>query len=175
MLSMTSPPSKALGGALAALIVVVLGVGVFRAATFEEESPADKQAEEQAERQAEETKRQERPAPGAQEAAAADLRAFDLIVANLETCKNRFLPDAKARRDQSLAQLRDQDAALKKIVEELPPGRAKDSLNAQVQPDFDSAIRVIESDYKAVETRCQLAFTVYRLTHDSLPRPVPNP
>ncbi len=174
MLSMTDPPTKALSGALAALIVVVLVVGVFRAATFEEDSPADKQAEEQAEEQVD-PEAPPRPAPGAQEAAAADLRAFDLIVANLETCKNRFLPDAKARRDQSLAQLREQDAALKKIVAELPPGRAKDSLDAQVQPDFDSAIRVIESDYKAVETRCQLAFTVYRLTHGSLPRPVPNP
>ena len=170
MLSMTDPPSKALTGALAALIAVVLGIGVLRAATFDEDTGED-QTDEPADEEA------ERPTPQPttdQAVLEADRRAFDLILANMETCKNRYLPDAKARHDQSVAQLREQEAALNRIIQELPPGRAKDSLSAQVRPDFDSAIRVIEADYKAVETRCQLAFTVYTLTHDTLPRPVPE-
>lgn len=172
MLSMTDPPSKALTGAVAAIIAVVLGVGVIRAATYEEESSADKRAQEQAEREAEERARQQ-PDQATVNAEEADKRAFDLIVANMETCKSRYLPDATARREQSIAQLKEQEAALNRIIAELPPGRAKDSLSAQVQPDAESAIRVIEADFNAVETRCQLAFTVYQLTHDSLPRPVP--
>lgn len=173
MLSMTNPPSKALSGALAAVIAVVFGVGVFRVATFEEKTGEQKQAEEQAKRAEEERKRQEGTDRVTQVAEEADKRAFDLIVANLDTCKNRYLPDAKSRYDQSVAQLREQETALNRIIQELPPGRAKDSLNAQARPEFDSAIRVIEADLRAVEARCQLAFTVYKLTHDTLPRPVP--
>ena len=166
MLSMTSPPSKAVTGALAAVIAVVFGAGVLRAVTFEEDTADDTQEEER-------TEEADPQPPTDQATDAADRRAFDLILANMETCRNRYLPDARARRDQSIAQLREQETALNRIIEELPPGRAKDALTAQVRPDFDSAIRVIEADFKAVETRCQLAFTVYRLTHDSLPRPVP--
>ncbi len=168
MLSTTDRPSPALTGALALLIAVILGAGVIAALTTGDDD-GDDAAEEQAEPEAE-----QQPAPGAAEAAEADRRAFDIILANHETCRNRFLPDARARHDQAVAQLREQEAALRRVIDTLPPGRAKDSLNAQVGPDFESAIRVIEAELRGVETRCRLALTVYQLTHDSLPRPVPG-
>lgn len=170
MLPMTSRPSPALAGGLALVIAVVLGAGVIGALTTDDDK-GDDTANEQAEREGPE--QQPQPAPGAQAAADADRRAFDIILANFETCRTRYLPDARARHDQAVAQLREQEAALRQVIDALPPGKAKESLTAQVAPDFDSAIRVIEADLRSVETRCKLALTVYQLTHDSLPRPVP--
>jgi hypothetical protein len=172
MLSTTDRPGPALTGALALLIAVVLGAGVIAALTTGDDD-GDDPAEEQAEREQAEREREPRPDPAAEQAAEADRRAFDIIVANFETCRDRYLPDARARHDQAVAQLREQEAALRRVIDALPPGRAKDSLNAQVGPDFESAIRVIEAELRGVETRCKLAFTVYQLTHDSLPRPLP--
>jgi hypothetical protein len=171
MLSMTDRPSPALTGALALLIAVVLGAGVIGAVTTGDDG--DDTAEEQGEREEAEPEGEQRPDPSAEQAAEADRRAFDIILANHETCRNRFLPDARARHDQAVAQLREQEAALRRVIDALPPGRAKESLIAQVGPDFESAIRVIEAELRGVETRCRLALTVYQLTHDSLPRPVP--
>jgi hypothetical protein len=169
MLPTTSQPSPALAGALALVIAVVLGAGVIGALTTEDDRGDDTTNE-----QVEQEPGGEQPPPPAVEAAAdADRRAFDIILANFETCRARYLPDARARHDQAVAQLREQEASLRQVIDALPPGKAKDSLTAQVAPDFDSAIRVIEAELRGVETRCKLALTVYQLTHDSLPRPVP--
>jgi hypothetical protein len=173
MLPTTSRPGPALTGALALAIAVVLGAGVIGALTVDGEE-ADDTAQEEAERERAEREEQQRPDPVAQQAAEADLRAFDIIVANWETCRNTYLPNARARHDQAVTQLREQEAALRRVIDALPPGRAKDSLIAQVGPDFESAIRVIEAELRGAETRCRLALTVYQLTHDSLPRPVPG-
>ncbi|HEV3400325.1 MAG TPA: hypothetical protein VG078_00760 [Acidimicrobiales bacterium] len=167
---MTDRPSPAMAGALALMIAVVLGAGVIGALITGDDG--DDTAEEQDDRETAEPDEQ-RPDPSAEQVAEADRRAFDIILANLETCRNRYLPDARARHDQAVAQLREQEAALRRVIDALPPGRAKDSLTAQVGPDFESAIRVIEAELRAVETRCRLGLTVYQLTHDSLPRPVP--
>lgn len=166
MLPMTSEPSPALTGALALAIVVVLGAGVFGALAVDGDG-GDDAAPEQVEPEP------ARPDPSAEQAAEADRRAFDIILANYETCRTRYLPDARARHDQAVAQLREQEAALRRVIEALPPGRAKDSLTAQAGPDFESAIQVIQAELRGWETRCRLALTVYQLTHDSLPRPVP--
>lgn len=170
MLPMDSRPSPAVAGGLAVLIAVVLGAGVVGALTTGDDK-GDDTATEQA---GPEPQQPARPDPSAQAVAEADRRAFDVILENFEACRTRYLPDARARHDQAVAQLREQEAALKRVIEALPPGKAKDSLTAQVAPDFDSAIRVIDADLRAVETRCKLALTVYQLTHDSLPRPVPG-
>lgn len=172
MLPTISRPSPAVTGALAVVIAVVLGAGVIAALTTEDDNGGDA-AEEQAERERLEREQQQRPDPAAQAAADADLRAFDIILENWEVCRRRYLPDARARHGQAVAQLREQEAALRRVIDTLPPGRAKDSLIAQVGPDFESAIRLIEADLRAVETRCRLALTVYQFTHDRLPKPVP--
>lgn len=164
----TDRPSPAVTGALAVVIAVVLGAGVIGAATT---SGDDETPKEDTGQQAEP---EQRPDPAVQSAADADRRAFDLILANQEACRNRYLPDARARHEQAVAQLREQEAALSRVISELPPGKAKESLTAQVGPDFDSAIRVLEAELRGVETRCKIALTVYQLTHDSLPRPVPG-
>ena len=176
MLSTTTPPSKAVTGALAAIIAVVFAAGVIAAATTsgDGETPAERQAREQAERDRAEQERQRQAGEAGQVAAEADARAFEIILANQEACRNRYIPDARARHEQAVAQLREQEAALQRVINELPPGKAKDTLIAQVTPDFESAIRVLEAELRGVETRCRLAMTVYQLTHDSLPRPVPG-
>lgn len=168
MLPTTSRGGPALTGALAVAIAVVLGAGVFGALTVDEDD-GEGTAQEQTEPEP-----APRPDPSAEQAAEADLRAFDIIVANWETCRSRYLPDARARHNQAATQLREQEAALRRVIDALPPGRAKDSLTAQVGPDFESAIRVIEAELRGWDTRCKLALTVYQLTHDSLPRPVPG-
>lgn len=167
MLSTTTRPSPAMTGALAVVIAVVLGAGVIGAATKsgDDESARDDPAPEAVPQQ---------PDPAVQSAAEADRRAFDLILANREACNNRYLPDARARHAQAVAQLREQEEALRRVINELPPGRTKDSLIAQVGPDFESAISILDAELRGVESRCKLALTVYQLTHDSLPRPVPG-
>lgn len=163
----TDRPSPAVTGALAVVIAVVLGAGLIGAATTSDDDEPKEDTGQQAEPE-------QRPDPAVQSAAEADRRAFDLILANQEACRNRYLPDARARHDQAVAQLREQEAALNRVINELPPGKAKESLTAQVGPDFESAIRVLEAELRGVETRCKIALTVYQLTHDSLPRPVPG-
>ncbi len=167
MLSMTDRPSPAVAGALAVVIAVVLGAGVIGALTTGDDDGAEEQQPQQ------EGEQQPRPDPSAEAVAEADRRAFDIILENRQTCLNRYLPDARARHQQAVTQLREQEAALRRVINALPPGRAKDALNAQVGPDFESAIQVIEAELRGVETRCKLALTVYQFTHDSLPRPVP--
>ena len=163
----TDRPSPAVTGALAVVIAVVLGAGLIGAATTSDDDEPKEDTGQQAEPE-------QAPDPAAESAAEADRRAFDLILANQEACRNRYLPDARARYDQAVAQLREQQEALNQVINTLPPGRAKDSLTAQVGPDFESAIRVLEAELRGVETRCKIALTVYQLTHDSLPRPVPG-
>ena len=166
-------PSRTLLGALAAVIAVVFLAGVVTAATKSTgESPADKRRkQEAAERNAEEEarKRQAESQKSAAQLAEADKRAYDLIVANQEACKNKYIPDANARAQTALAQVREQEAALNRVLAELPPGKAKDVLTAQLKPDIDAAVDLINSELRAATTRCQLAFTIYQYTHDILP------
>ena len=168
MLSMTDRPSPAVAGALAVVIAVVLGAGVIAALTTGGDDTADEQVEPEPDGE-----EQPRPEPGAEAITEADRRAFDIILENHQTCRDRYLPDARARHEQAVAQLREQRAALQRVIDTLPPGRAKDALIAQVEPDFQAGISVLDAELRAVESRCKLALTVYQLTHDELPRPVP--
>lgn len=169
MLSTFARPTRAMTTVLAVVIVVILGAGVFGAvANSGRESAADKRRkqEQAAQRQAEaERKRQEAADKAAQGAVEADKRALDLITANQETCKNRYIPDAEARAKAALDQLNEQRAALDKVQAQLPPGKAKDALTSQIGPDFQAGTELINAELRAATTRCQLAFTVYQLTH----------
>ena len=166
-------PSRTVLAVLAAVIAVVLAAGVGTALTKSSgESAAEKRRkQEAAERKAEEEarRRQTESQKSAAQLAEADKRAYDLIVANQEACKSKYLPDANARAQTALAQLHEQEAALNRVLAELPPGKAKDVLAAQLKPDVDAAVDLINSELRAATTRCQLAFTIYQYTHDTLP------
>jgi hypothetical protein len=161
MRSMSGRPSAAVTAVLVVVIVALLGGGIFGVATNSgNESAADKlRKQEQA------LRKQEAADRAAAGAAAADKKALDLITANQQTCNNRYIPDAEARAKQAIEQLNEQRAALDRVQAELPPGRAKDALSQQIGPDFDSGIAQINSELLAARTRCQLASTVYQLTH----------
>ena len=175
MLSTFTRPNRLVTGVLAAIILVVLAAGVLGALTTSSgESAADKRAKQEAaerRRQEEERRRQADANKDAAQLAEADKRAFDLILANQEACKNKYLPEANARAKAALDQLREQEAALTKVMAELPPGKAKDTLASQIRPDFDSSADLINAELRAATTRCQLAFTVYQYTHNTVANP----
>ncbi len=162
--------NKVVTGALAALIFVLLLGGVLAAAaTDDDDSPADdRQEQEEARRrfEEEERKRQEQANLDAEQRAAADRRAFDLIKANQEACERKYMPEAEARAQAALAQVREQEAALTEVLNALPPGKAKDTLAAQIKPDVDASTDLINAELRAARTRCQLAFTIYQYTRE---------
>lgn len=171
MFATSSEPSKVLSGVLALLIAVLLVGGVVGAATRSAggKSAAEKQADEQAKADKQAADAQKRQSDADRAAAGsveADKKALDLITANQEACKNKFLPNANARADQALKDLNEQRAALEAIAAELPPGKAKDTLGSQIGPGYDSGEALIKSELRAATTDCQLAFTVFQLTRE---------
>jgi len=171
MLSTITRPSRALTTILAVLIVALIAGGAVAAVVNggdHTETAAEKQAKADAaaaKASAADKARQDAAAKAAAGAEAADKKALDLITANQETCKSRYVPDAEARAKAALDQLKEQRAALEKVQAELPAGRAKDTLAAQLGPEFDSSVAVINSELLSAKTRCQLAYTIYQLTH----------
>ena len=165
--------STVVTGALAALIFVLLLGGVLAAVTTDEDdSPADDRQEQEEARsqfEEEERRRQEQLNLDAEQRAAADRRAFDLIKANQEACENKYMPEAEARAQTALAHVREQEAALNEVVNALPPGKAKDTLAAQIKPDVDASTDLINAELRAARTRCQLAFTIYQYTREIPP------
>lgn len=167
--------NKVVTGVLAALIFVLLLGGVLAAATTDDEdTPAEaRQEQDEARRrfEEEERKRQEQANLDAEQRAAADRRAFDLINANKETCEKRYIPEAEARAQAALTQVREQEAALNEVLNALPPGKAKDTLAAQIKPDVDASTDLINAELRAARTRCQLAFTISPYTRETPPEP----
>jgi hypothetical protein len=165
--------SKAVTGALAALIFVLLLGGVLAAVTTDDEdSPADVRQEQDEARlrfEEEERRRQEQANLDAEQRAAADRRAFDLIRANQEACEKKYMPEAEARAQTALTHVREQEAALNEVLDALPPGRAKDTLAAQIKPDVDASTDLINAELRAARTRCQIAFTIYQYTREIPP------
>ena len=172
-ISRLNPGSRAVTGALAAIIFVLLLGGVLAAATTDDEdSPADaRQEQEEARRrfEEEERRRQEEANLDAEQRAAADRRAFDLITANQEACERRYMPEAEARTQAALAQVREQEAALNEILNALPPGKAKDTLAAQIKPNVDASTDLINAELRAARNSCRLAFTIYQYTREVPP------
>ena len=165
--------SKAVTGALAAVILVLLLGGVLAAATKDgDNTPTDdRQEQDEARRrfEEEERKRQEQVNHDAEQRAAADRRAFELITANQQACEKKYMPEAEARAQAALAQVREQEAALNEVLNALPPGKAKDTLAAQIKPDVDASTDLINAELRAARTRCQLAFTIYQYTRETTP------
>ena len=165
-----SEPNKVASGVVAALIALVLAggvVGVIANFGSDAKSAAEKQAELDAETQKQAAEAQQRQAEAERSAAGADVadkKALDLITANQRACTERFLPNAQARYDQAIKDLNEQKAALEAIASELPPGKAKDTLGSQIGPGYESGQALINSELRAAQTDCQLAFTVFQLT-----------
>lgn len=170
MLSRFDQSNKVVTAALAAIIGVVLIGGIIGAFTSGgKESAEDKRRKQEAaaEKQArDEQQRQGNAGSSAQGSVEADKRALDLITANQDKCQNTYIPNANARADQALKDLREQRAALEAIVAQLPPGKAKDTLGSQIGPGYDSGEALIQSELRAATTDCKLAFTVFQLTRE---------
>ncbi len=164
---------RALTGALAAVIFVLLLGGVLAAVTTDgDDSPEeDRQEQEEARRrfEEEERRRQEQANLDAEQRAAADRRAFELIRANQEACEKRYMPEAEARAQTALAHVREQEAALNEVLAALPPGKAKDTLAAQIKPDVEASTDLINAELRAARVRCQLAYTIYQYTRETTP------
>ncbi len=165
--------SKSVIAGLAALIFVVLLGGMLAAVTTDsEDTPTeDRQAQDEARRrfEEEERKRQEQANLDATQRAEADRRAFEMIKANQQACEQRYIPEAEARARAALDQVREQEAALNEVLNALPPGKAKDTLAAQIKPDVDASTDLINAELRAARTRCQLAFTIYQYTRPTEP------
>ncbi len=165
--------NKVVTGALAAIIAVVLAAGVIGAFTTDGGESAEdrrrKQEEATARLTQEEQQRQAEAERAARGTVEADQKALELITANQAKCQNTFIPNANARAEQALSDLREQRAALEAIAAELPPGKAKETLSAQIGPGYESGEALIQAELRAATTDCQLAFTVFQLT-----RPAPE-
>jgi hypothetical protein len=163
--------SRVVTGALAAIIFVVLLGGLLAAVSKDGGDSAEEERQEQEEARRrfaeEERRRQEEANLDAAERAEADRRAFELIRANQEDCERKYIPEAEARARTALAHVREQEAALNEVLAALPPGKAKDTLAAQIKPDVDASTDLINAELRAARTRCQLAFTIYQYTRET--------
>lgn len=163
--------NKVVTGALAAIIAVVLVGGIIGAFTSgggeSAEDKRRKQEEATAKLTQEEQQRQADAERAARGSVEADQRALDLITANQAKCQNTFIPNANTRAEQALNDLREQRAALEAIAAQLPPGKAKDTLGAQIAPGYESGEALIQAELRASTTDCQLAFTVFQLTRET--------
>ena len=173
MLSRFDGSDRVVNGALAAIIAVLLVGGIIGAFTAGGDSAEDRRREQEAAAeqaaQEEEQRRQAEAEAGGVGSVEADQRALEMINANQDRCNNTYIPNANARAEQALRELREQRDALQAIADQLPPGKAKDSLASQIAPGFESGEALIQAELRAVTTDCQLAFTVFQLT-----RPAPE-
>ncbi len=163
--------SRVVTGALAAVIVALLLGGVLAAVGKDGGDGAEEERQEQEEArrrfEEEERRRQEQAGLDAAQRAEADRRAFEMIRANQEACERKYMPEAEARAQTALTHVREQEAAMNEIVAALPPGKAKDTLAAQIRPDVEASIDLINAELRAARTRCQLAFTIYQYTRET--------
>ncbi len=157
--------------ALAGFIALVLLAGVVTA--FVKASSDDKPSPEEVlqEQQEEERRRAEQATADAQARAAQDAKALSAIERQLEECRTKYLPDANQRAEAARQQLKELEASLKQIIAELPPGRAKDLLTAQLPPDVASAEQLINAERQSMETRCKMANTIFQYTRETVPPP----
>ncbi|MDQ6928913.1 MAG: hypothetical protein M3159_09695 [Actinomycetota bacterium] len=154
-------------GILAGAIVVVLLGGIVGALTVDSSDSTGTTKKTQAQPVDEaERQRQAKAAQDAQAVAAANAEALKSITADQDLCKTKYLADAQARAAQATQQLKEQNDALKRILDQLPAGKAKDALGAQLPAEFESSNALIASELRAAEDRCRLAATVYQYTQE---------
>ena len=154
-----------LAGGIALLLVLgVLGV-VFKSVGDDKPSPTEvQQQQEEAER-----RRQQQASEEARAREAADRAALSTIEAQQQACRTKYLPEANRRAEEARQQLRELEASLKQVVAQLPAGKAKDMLGAQIPPDVASAMELINAEQRSIETRCKMAFTIYTYTREAPP------
>jgi len=169
MLTTVDTSNRMVIAGLAGLIALVLILGVVGA--IANSGGGTSAADKQAAQDRTERKRQQQAEQSDQARADADRQALDLINAQQEACKSRYLPEANSRADAARQALSDLRASLEKVRDALPPGRAKDALTSQISPDIESDTALINAELRATEIRCALAFTIYSYTHDSVPKP----
>ncbi|MDQ4132109.1 MAG: hypothetical protein M3179_02645 [Actinomycetota bacterium] len=156
--------------ALAGFIALVLLAGVVTA--FVKASDDKPSPEEVLQQQQEEQRRQaEQATADAQARAEQDRKALSAIERQLEECRTKYLPDANQRAEAARQQLKELEASLNRIIAELPPGRAKDLLTAQLPPDVASAEQLINAEQQSMETRCKMANTIFQYTRETVPPP----
>ncbi len=162
-------------GLLAGAIGLVLVLGVVLALVRSLEGDGPTPEEVQREQQEEEQKRLQQADQEARLRAEQDQRALATIERQLEACRTKYLPAANERAEQARQHQRELQAALNEIITQLPPGRAKDVLAAQLGPDVASADQLITAEQQSLETRCKMAFTIFQYTRDTAPAPAPPP
>ncbi|MDQ6909774.1 MAG: hypothetical protein M3Z84_03160 [Actinomycetota bacterium] len=157
-------------GILAGAIVVVLlgGIGGALAVNASDSTTDSKKSQAQPVDDAE-RRRQAQAALDARAVEVANAEALKSIVADQELCKTKYLADARARAAQASQQLKEQEASLRRILDQLPPGKAKDALGAQLPSEFESSNALVAAELRAAEDRCKLAATVYQYTQAEPP------
>lgn len=173
MISRFDASDRVVTGVLAGVIALVLIGGVVGALTVDssDSKPAktEVKAPDAADRQ-----RQAQAAQDAQAIAAANAEALKSITADQDLCKSKYLQAARARAAEATQQLQEQEASLRRILDQLPPGKAKDALGAQLPSEIETSNALIASELRAAEDRCKLAATVYQYTQAE-PAPPPPP
>lgn len=166
--------NQVVAGVLGGVIALLLVGGVAAALTVDSSDSKTEAKKTQpvpvdeAERQ-----RQAKAAQDAQAVAAANAEALKSITADQDLCKTKYLEAAKARAAAATQELKEQEDALKRILDQLPPGKAKDALAAQLPSEIESSNALIASELRAAEDRCKLAASVYQYTQAEAPPPPP--
>jgi hypothetical protein len=165
MSSRLEPTDQVVTSILAAAIVLVLLGGIVGALTVNssDSDSTDKKSQAQPVDEAE-RERQAQAARDAQSIDAANAAALKSITADQELCKTKYLADAQARAAQATQQLREQEDSLRRILDQLPPGKAKDALAAQLPSEIETSNALIASELRAADDRCKLAATIYQYT-----------
>lgn len=173
MISRLGATDKVVTGILAGVIALVLLGGIVGALTVDSSdsgSKPDKATQAKAAAAAE-LQRQAKAAQDAQKLAAANSEVLKSIVADQDLCKTKYLVAAQARAAEATQQLKEQEDALKAILDQLPPGKAKDTLAAQLPDEIASSNGLIASELRAAEDRCRLAASVYQYTQTETTAP----
>jgi hypothetical protein len=164
MLTNFSAENRAVTGAVGAIIILVLLGGIVAATTTSDSGSKSKPAatkapsDEAARKAAEDAQRR------AADIQAANATALKSILADQDQCKTKYLAQAQARADQARQDLKEQQESLQRIFDQLPPGKAKDTLGAQLPLEFETANQFVDSELRAAQDRCRLALTVYQYT-----------
>jgi hypothetical protein len=161
-------------GILAAVILVVLLGAVAAAFTVDSsDSKSDDNKTEAKPIDESERERQAQAAKDAQAVSAANAEALKSITADQDLCKTKYLAAAQARAAEATQHLKEQEEALRRILDQLPAGKAKDTLASQLPDEFASSNALVTAELRAAEDRCRLAASVYQYTQAETP-PAPS-
>lgn len=153
-------------------LTLLLGLGAVFTKSSDDKPTASEQQQEQEEVTREQAQEEEE---AARIRAEQDSLALGKIEVQQEECRTRYLPEAARRAEEARQALRELEASNNAVIAQLPPGKAKDTLAAQLPSDVESANAVITAEERSVQTRCQMAFTIFQYTRDLPVPPEPTP